>query len=46
MHEILNKLEIKREKDDIEFRYRQLLNMLKKCEIETGEYIFEIEKLQ
>ena len=46
MHEILNKLEIKREKDDIEFRYRQLLNMLKTGEIETSEYIFEIEKLK
>jgi site-specific recombinase XerD len=46
MPEILNKLEIQREKDGVEFRQRQLLNMLKTGEIRTEEYITEIEKLQ
>lgn len=46
MPEILNKLEIQREKDDVEFRQRQLLNMLKTGEIKTEEYIIEVEKLQ
>lgn len=46
MPEILNKLDIQREKDGVEYQERILLNKLKNNEITTETYIIEIEKLK
>lgn len=46
MPEILNKIDMQREKDGIEYQERILLNKLKNNEITTETYIIEIEKLK
>lgn len=46
MPEILNKLDLQREKDGSEYQERMLLNKLKNKEITTDEYIEEIERLK
>lgn len=46
MPEILNKLDIQRDKDGINFQERQLLNQLKTGEITSETYINAIEKLK